>query len=251
MQNFTNNRIIFLIIFAGIFSINLYGGWWGKGTELINKVKAKNSSSSELTTSEIANGLKEALKVGTENVVKKIGKTDGFFKDPNIHIPLPENLRKVKDTLSKFGLSEKLDQLELKLNRAAELATPKAKKLFWDAIKQMTIGDVNKIYHGPEDAATQYFKSKMSEPLKNEMKPVVEKTINQVKAVQTYNSILKTYNSLPFVKPINGNLTEYVLNKTLDGIFFYLAKEEAAIRRNPAKRTTELLRKVFGGYYKK
>ena len=114
----------------------------------------------------------------------------------------------------------------------------------------MTIDDVNRIYHGPKDAATQYFKRKMSSKLKEEMRPIVERTINQVGAVKIYNLILQKYNSLPFVNPVRGDLTEYVLNKTLDGIFFYLAKEEAAIRENPAKRTTDLLKKVFGNYYR-
>ena len=233
--------------FIFLFSFNLNAGWWEKGSQLLNKYKSKNSSSSSnLSISEISQGLKEALKVGTENVVKRLGKKDGFFNDEKVHISLPENLQKVKNTLEKVGLANQLNSLELKLNRAAELATPKAKKLFWNAIKDMTIEDVNKIYHGPEDAATKYFRKKMSIPLKKEMEPIVKETLNQVKAVKTYNSILNTYNSLPFVKPVKGNLTEYVLNKALDGIFYYLAKEEAAIRKNPAKRTTDILKKVFG-----
>ncbi len=249
MKKITILCILSLLVFIG----NLYCGWLEKGSQYLKNMsnqKTTNPSKSQLSTTEIINGLKEALKVGTENVVNKLGKQDGFLKDKAIHIPLPEKLQKIKNTLKKIGLSDQLDNLEVKLNRAAELATPKAKKLFLDAISSMSIEDANKIYKGPDDAATQYFKSKMSEPLKQEMKPIVEETLNKVAAVQTYKNIISKYNSLPFVKPINEDLTSYTLDKSLDGIFYYLAKEELAIRKNPAKRTTELLKKVFGSLRK-
>ncbi len=249
MKKITILCILSLLVFIG----NLYCGWLEKGSQYLKNMsnqKTTHPSKSQLSTTEIINGLKEALKVGTENVVNKLGKQDGFLKDKAIHIPLPEKLQKIKNTLKKIGLSNQLDNLEVKLNRAAELATPKAKKLFLDAISSMSIEDANKIYKGPDDAATQYFKSKMSEPLKQEMKPIVEETLNKVAAVQTYKNIISKYNSLPFVKPINEDLTSYTLDKSLDGIFYYLAKEELAIRKNPAKRTTELLKKVFGSLRK-
>jgi len=240
-------RVLLFMLLILFLCGNIYAGWLDKGTELFNQLKSKNNkSNNQLSISEIAAGLKDALKVGTENVVSQLGRVNGFYRDKNIHIPLPKNLQKIKKILKGVGLSKELDNLELKLNRAAELATPKAKKLFWEAISKMTIKDVKKIYNGPKDAATQYFKNKMSIPLKNEMRPIVSKTLNQVKAVQTYNSILKKYNSLPFVKHVHGDISDYVLKKALDGIFYYLAKEEAAIRENPAKRTTEILKKVFG-----
>ncbi len=239
---------LLLICFAiFLFIPNSYAGWLDTGTKFLNEIKNNNyQNNSKLSISEIAGGLKDALKVGTENVVKQLGKINGFYNDKKVHIPLPKNLQKVKKVLNRIGMGKELNDLELKLNRAAEIATPKAKKLFWNAISQMTIDDVKKIYNGPKDAATQYFKNKMSMPLKNEMRPVIENSLKQVKAIQTYNSILKTYNSLPFVKHIKGNIYDYVLDKALNGIFYYLAKEEAAIRENPAKRTTELLKKVFG-----
>ncbi len=239
-------KIIFFIIIFSFYSISSFAGWLENTNQLIDKFQKRKSNN--LSISEISQGLKEALKVGTENVVKKLGKKCGFFYDSKVHIPLPNNLQKIKNTLNKFGMGDQLNSLEFKLNRAAELATPKAKKLFWNAINQMTINDVKQIYNGGDDAATKYFKNKMSMPLKKEMRPIVEQTLNQVKAVRTYNEILNTYNSLPFVKPIKGNLTDYVLDKTLDAIFYYLAKEEASIRKNPAKRTTEILKKVFKNY---
>jgi hypothetical protein len=139
-----------------------------------------------------------------------------------------------------------LDDLELKLNRAAERATPKAKDLFWQAITDMTLEDVRSIYNGPKDAATRYFQDKMSEPLATEMQPIVEQTLSEVGAVKSYNQVMDKYTSIPFVPDVKADLISYTLDKSLDGIFSTLAQEEAAIRTNPAKRSTELLKKVFG-----
>jgi hypothetical protein len=139
-----------------------------------------------------------------------------------------------------------LDDLELKLNRAAEVATPKAKALFGQAISEMTFEDVMNIYNGPEDAATRYFQDKMTPPLAKEMQPVVEQSLAEVGAVQSYDNVMGEYRTIPFVPDVKADLTTYVVEKGMDGIFYYMAKEEAAIRQNPAKRTTELLQKVFG-----
>ncbi len=244
--------IIILAAFSLVFAKHANSSWFNQGKELLKVFSGgktqntkKTTAYAGLTTSEISAGLKDALKVGTENVVKQLGVRDGFYKDNKVHIPLPENLQKIKNTLNKIGMASTLNNLELKLNRAAETATPKAKKLFWNAIADMKISDVKKIYNGPNDAATQYFKEKMGEPLKKEMKPIINKSLSQVEAVQVYNSILDRYNSLPFVKPAEGDISTYVLNKAINGIFYYLSKEEAAIREDPAKRTTQILKKVF------
>ena len=253
MKAYRGLTIIMLIVFSLVFVKEANSNWLNQGRELLkglgnSKVQSPDRATTKnsLTNSEISGGLKDALKVGTENVVKQLGVKNGFYKDKAVHIPLPENLQKIKNTLSMIGMAGTLNDLELKLNRAAEIATPKAKKLFWNAIADMKISDVNKIYNGPKDAATQYFKKKMSTPLKDEMKPIIDESLSKAEAVQTYNSILNRYNSLPFVKPAKGDISTYVLNKAINGIFYYLAKEEAAIRENPAKRTTQLLKKVFG-----
>ncbi len=218
--------------------------WLDKGSELLKSFGGGDKTSA-LTVEEIGAGLKEALKVGSGNVVNQLGATDGFNKDSNIHIPLPASLDKVKSMLSKVGMSSLFEDLELKLNRAAEVATPRAKQLFVDAISVMTLQDVNDIYNGPDDAATQYFKGKMSPQLADEMKPVIETSLSEVGAVKAYDNVMKEYKSLPFVPDVKANLTDHVVEKGMDGIFYYMAKEEAAIRQNPAKRTTELLKKVF------
>lgn len=199
-----------------------------------------------LSNDDIGRGLKEALRVGTENVVGNLGQTDGFNLDPQIHIPLPRQFEQVKNVLGKVGMDSLLTDLELRLNRAAEIATPKAKGLFFGAINDMTLDDVMSIYNGPDDAATQYFKSKMSGPLAIEMKPVVDASLADAGAVKSYDAVMERYNAVPFVRKVDADLSDYVVQKGMDGIFYYLAMEEAAIREDPAKRTTDLLRRVFG-----
>ncbi|OIO74470.1 MAG: hypothetical protein AUJ57_02220 [Zetaproteobacteria bacterium CG1_02_53_45] len=198
-----------------------------------------------LSNTDMVAGLKDALRVGSERVVSQLSKTDGFNKDPQIHIPLPENLQRVKSALGAVGMGYMMDDLELKLNRAAEAATPKAKRIFGDAIKAMTINDAQQILSGPNDAATQYFKGKMSKPLSDEMKPVVQQALSEAGAVQAYDAVMGQYQSMPFVPDVKANLTEHVLDLGLQGVFHYMASEEAAIRTNPVKRTTAILQKVF------
>jgi hypothetical protein len=204
------------------------------------------SGSGSLTQGEMGDGLKEALRVGTEAVVAQLGKTDGFNADKAIHIPLPGQLATVQKALKAAGYSSLVDDLELKLNRAAEQATPKAKALFVDAIAAMTIQDAQKILSGPDDAATQYFRKSMGPGLATEMKPIVDATLAEAGAVQAYDAMMGQYKALPFMPDAKANLTDYVVEKGMDGIFHYVAKEEAAIRTNPAARTTDLLKKVFG-----
>ncbi len=229
---------LMLLFYAGNASAGLFD-------KLKDKLGSSNKSSAD--TEEVGMGLKEALTVGTGNVVAQLGEPGGFSDDPLIRIPLPAQLDKVQNVLDKLGMSSLLTDLESRLNEAAEVATPKAKSLFVDAIKDMTLDDVMAIYKGPDDAATQYFRQKMSAPLAAEMKPVVDESLADVGAVQSYDNVMKQYKTLPFVSEVDTDLGSYVVEKGMDGIFFYLAKEEAAIRKNPAKRTTDLLKKVFGG----
>ena len=228
------------------------GSWWDKGTEILKSVSGDSEKSTTATggsgpsSTDIRDAFKQALRMGTENVVNQLGASNGFYTDPAIHIPLPRQLEKAKTLLAQVGMSSQAEDLELKLNRAAEAATPKAKDLFIQAISEMTFEDLSKIYNGPKDSATQYFQRKMSEPLKLEMQPIVENTLSQVGAVNAYVQLIGQYKTLPLVPEVKANLTEHVLQKGLEGIFYYLAKEEVSIRENPAKQTTALLKKVFG-----
>ncbi len=246
-MNIKNISIIFLIgiLFLGGVTSGLCGSWLDQGKQVLDQF-TKKSSDQQLNTETIDAGLKEALKVGTANVVEKLGQPDGFFDNPKIHIPLPDSMNKVQSALDTVGASSMLDNLELKLNRAAEEATPKAKDLFWQAISEMTLEDVRSIYNGPKDAATRYFQKKMSDPLAQEMKPIISDSLSEVGAIQSYDRIMDRYKSIPFVPDVKANLVSYTLDKSLDGIFTMLAEEEAAIRINPAKQTTDLLKIVFG-----
>jgi len=219
-----------------------------QGKSLLDNVLKSDGSTSgtTLTAADLELGLREALKVGTETVVAQLGTKDGFNGDQSIHIPLPESLEPVQTTLKKFGLSGMLDDLELRLNRAAEAATPKAKALFVQAIEDMTIDDAKKIYEGADDAATQYLKSKMSLPLAEEMRPVVDASLAEAGAIKSYDSAMAAYKDIPFVPDAKADLTDHVVNLGLAGIFDYVAKEEAAIRKDPAKQTTAILKQVFG-----
>lgn len=148
--------------------------------------------------------------------------------------------------LKKIGLSDQIDDLKLKMNQAAETAVPIAKDLFIKSIRDMTFDDVRTIYQGEGDSATQYFKTKMTASLTEKMQPIVAESLAEVGAIQALNQVMNKYQDIPFVSSVNPNLTDYVVEKGIDGVFYYLAEQEAAIRQNPAKQSTELLKKVFG-----
>lgn len=205
-----------------------------------------SDSGGGLSTSDIAGGLRQALSVGSQNVVGQLGRVDGFNSDPVAHIPLPRGLEKVRDVARKVGLSGELDDLETRINRAAEQATPKAKALFLSAISRMSIDDAVGILRGPDDAATQYFRGTMGGDLANAMRPIIDDSLSQVGAVQSFNSLLASYKKIPLAPPIEADLTDHVLEKGVNGIFHYIAVEEKAIREDPLKRTTELMQRVFG-----
>jgi hypothetical protein len=241
----TVSRFLLPVWLVATMASGANGGWADVARQLLGSAGGAGQAT-ELTADELSAGLKEALRVGTERVVQQLGRLDGFTADAAIRIPLPESLAPAVNVLRKVGLGELLDGLELKLNRAAEDATPKAEALFRNAIAAMTFADVGAIYEGPEDAATQYLRSSMSEGLAAAMRPLVEESLASVGAVQAYENVMARYRALPFAPAADADLTEYVVAKGMDGIFHYVAREEAAIRADPAKRTTELLRRVFG-----
>ncbi|WP_019529687.1 DUF4197 domain-containing protein [Dasania marina] len=237
-----------LLCCSVVTSVSVYAedSWWQKGLNSLKTLKADQPIASELSADDMAAAFKQALQLGSDKVVTQLAKVDGFNTDPAIHIPLPAAINQAKALLDKVGMAAAVDELELKLNRAAELATPKAQALFVEAIKTMTFDDVRAIYQGPEDSATQYFKSKMQSSLAAEMQPIVNDSLSQVGAIKVYEQLISEYKSLPFVPDLTANLNEHVVNKGMDGIFYYLAKEEAAIRKDPVQQTTVLLKKVFG-----
>ncbi|MDH5297712.1 MAG: DUF4197 domain-containing protein [Desulfobulbaceae bacterium] len=221
--------------------------WWEKGVSIFNSGQSGTGQQGTLSAPDVSQAFQEALRIGSGKVVSQLGRPDGFNNDPAVHIPLPQGLATAKSMLTRIGMAGLADDLELKLNRAAEAATPKAKVLFLQAISNMTFDDAMKLYQGPEDAATRYFQEKMSAGLAEAMHPIVEQSLAQVGAVQAYDNMIRQYRTIPLVPDIKANLTDHAVEKGMAGIFHYLAKEEAAIRRDPARQTTALLKRVFGG----
>lgn len=199
-----------------------------------------------LSSEDIVAGLKDALRVGVDTVTGQLGSADGFNGDANVHIPLPRELQTVQSTLRKIGMAAIADDVELKLNRGAEAAMPRAKELVWKAINEMTLEDAKGIYDGPNDAATQYFRRVATTDLKTTVSQVLDQTLQDVGAVAAYDQMIGQYKAVPFVPDVKANLTAHATQLALDGLFRYLAQEEAAIRQDPAKRTTDILTKVFG-----
>ena len=199
----------------------------------------------ELSESEIVDGLKQALEIGTKKAVNLVSKKNGFMKNPKIKIPLPENVKKAESVLRNIGFGSNVDEFELSMNRAAERAAPKAKSIFWDSIKKMSFSDARKLLDGPDDAATQYFKDNTSTQLHQAFKPIVNQAMSEVGVTQTYQSVDRAIQALPYIQALSLDLDKYVTDKALDGLFLMLAEEEKKIRQDPAARVTELLKKVF------
>ena len=201
---------------------------------------------SGLSDVKIGSGLKEALKIGTENAVGFTGKKDGFFLNQAIKILMPEKLRTFEKGLRAVGYGPQVDELVLSMNRSAEKATPFAKQIFWDAIGEMTFDDVKKIFSGNDTAATDYFKGKTTNKLTDVFKPIVSNSMNEVGVTRQYKELVGRYESIPFVKKESFDLDQYVVTKALDGLFHMVGEEETKIRKNPTARTTDLLKEVFG-----
>jgi hypothetical protein len=201
---------------------------------------------SAASNTEIVNGLKEALQIGTENAVQTVSKLDGYYKNPKIRIPLPDSVQKTEKILRAAGYGSKVDEFELSMNRAAEKAAPQAKGLFMDAIKQMTFMDAKKILNGRENEATLYFKDKTSPRLKEVSKPIVHQAMGEVGVTKSYQDLEQSARSVPFAGTFAFDLDQYVTDRALDGLFLMVAEEEKKIRQDPMARTTDLLKKVFG-----
>lgn len=206
------------------------------------------TSRGQLSNTEIINGLKEALKIGAQNSTGNASAVDGFYKNQLLFIPFPQEAIEVKNTLEKAGFKKPVDDFVLSLNRAAEEASKKAYPIFADAILGMSITDAMGILKGADNAATSYLKTKTSQQLAAAFKPIVNEALQKVKVTSYWTPVVNTYNKLTILtgtKQVNPNLEEYVTGKAIDGLFVLIANEEAKIRKDPAARVTELLKKVF------
>jgi hypothetical protein len=194
----------------------------------------------------IVKGLKEALASGTERAVKAVGKQDGYFGNEAIKILMPEKIQNVANLLGRFGFHEEVDAFILSMNRAAEQAAPKAAGYFADAVREMSIDDAQGILKGGDTAATEFFRKKTGDKLYQEFKPVIAKKMGEVGVTSAYKDMMGKYATLPLMGKETLDLDHYVTNKSLDGLFTMLGEEERKIRQNPAARTSEILKKVFG-----
>jgi len=195
---------------------------------------------------EIGNGLKEALEVGIAEGANRLSMEDGYFGNSLIKVLLPPEAAKVETTLRSLGLGSMVDKTIESLNRGAENAAKEAAPIFVSAIKSMTINDATSILLGEENAATSYLKSSTSAQLTAAFTPVIEASLNEVNATKYWTEMITRYNKIPLVEDVNPDLTSYVTEKALDGLFIMVAKEELQIRENVSARSSDLLQKVFG-----
>jgi len=230
-------------ILFGLLTMGLAEGAQGQ----INLKKLKKSlEGGSVSTEEVALGLKEALTNGVSKGSDLVSQVDGYFRNPEIRIPFPQEVKQVESRLRQIGLGDEVDKFVLTLNRGAEDAAKEAKPIFVEAVRQMTIQDAWSILRGEQDAATQYLKSSTSSLLKEKFKPIIQNSLSKVNATKYYGDLVNSYNRIPLVQKVNPDLDEYATDKAIEGLFVMIAKEEKNIRENPLARTSELLKKVFG-----
>jgi hypothetical protein len=221
------------------------------GCDTLNQVAQTTAQQLGNPTSlEINNGLKQALELGTNKSSEQLSAVNGFFADAAVKILFPPEAQKVEKTLRSIGLGKLADNVILSLNRAAEDAAAQAKPIFVNSIKQMTITDVTNILLGNQDAATQYFKRTTTSQLSAKFKPVIQTSLNKVGATKYYTDAATAYNKVPFVTKVNTDISSYVTQQAINGLFVKIAQEELNIRQNLSARTTPLLQKVFSYYDK-
>ena len=234
-----------VILFAQKDSSSNINGMFKKASSLFGKKSSSGKSSSGLSSSEIVSGLKEALSLGAQKSGDKLSATDGFFKDAAVKILLPQQIRDVESKMRMLGFGKLVDNAELSMNRAAEDASKAAAPIFLDAIKKMTVTDALNILRGSDTAATGYLRKTTSPELTTAFRPVIETSLKKTDANKYWKDVFSTYNKFTS-KPVDTDINSYVTGKALDGLFYYVAQEEIGIRKNPAKRVTDVLKNVFG-----
>ncbi|MEX0996512.1 MAG: DUF4197 domain-containing protein [Flavobacteriaceae bacterium] len=213
--------------------------------ELQQVVNSLPQGGGELTNADIASGLRQALDKGIDKQVSKLTQTDGFFKNELVKVLLPQELQKVDKTLRDIGLGNLADEGLKVLNRAAEDAVKEATPIFVNAVQEITFDDAKNILLGSDNAATQYLSNKTTNQLYGKFSPVISNSLDKVGATQVWSNIITQYNAIPLTNNVNPDLTDYVTQEALKGVFTMIAVEEKEIRTNFSSRTTDLLRKVF------
>jgi hypothetical protein len=202
-----------------------------------------------ITSREAAAGLKAALERGSTVAVASLGRSDGFFGNPQVKIPLPESMQRAEKLMRRFGMGKHADELIVTLNRAAEAAVPEARQLFVDSVRKMTVQDAKGILQGGDTAGTAYFRRMTEDPLRKRFLPIVKRTTEKVGLAQHYNNYAEKGFALGLVKEEDSNLDDYVTQKALDGLFLVVAEEEKQIRKDPVSAGTAIIRKVFGALH--
>tara|TARA_B100002051_G_C16689033_1_gene614369 strand:- start:691 stop:1407 length:717 start_codon:yes stop_codon:yes gene_type:complete len=212
-----------------------------KASQSVNIIQSDLS----LSEDKIKKGLEEALKKGSKYAVSQASKHDGFNASKLIRIHFPSQAINIKRGLVKIGFQNQIEFFEESMNRAAELASKQALPILISAIKEMNINDVYSIYKGNVNAATIFLKQQTSQKIYKELKPIVIISMQEIKVTQKWNMLSKKYNSLPFTKPVNTDLEDYITNKTIYGLFVLVEQQEKEIRNNPVARTSDILKQVF------
>ena len=209
------------------------------------------ASTNNLSHQDVTRGLKDALAEGAAKAVSSLGRPDGFLLNDKVRIPLPESLQNVESVMKALGQGKRVEALKTSLNRAAEAAVPEAKTLLIDAIKNMSVADAKAVLTGGDDAATKYFRQATEAKLHDRFLPIVGKTVKGHKLTEQYDRIAGSASQVGLIGKEQANMSEYVTSKALDGLFFMIAEEEKAIRRDPLGRSSEYVRKVFGSLQKR
>ena len=239
--------ILMVIVLFLVFTPFSYAGWRDYFKN-IQKTLGKSTTSRGLSQDKIGNGLKEALRIGAENAVKKVSILDGYYGNPEIRITLPDSVLKVEKVIRTFGYGSQLDAFTESMNRAAEKAAPAARDLFWGTVKGMTFEDAMKILKGRDNEATLYLKDKTWDKLLETFKPVVNQAMGSVGVTKRYQDLEARVRNIPVIgQSLGVDIDNYVSEKALNGLFLMLEREEQKIRKDPAARVTDLLKEVFGG----
>jgi Protein of unknown function (DUF4197) len=199
-----------------------------------------------LTQADASRGIKDALGLAALNATTRLGQRDGFFAAPRVHIPLPGILGETQRRLSGFGMAGPLDDLELRLNRGAEAAMPEAAGLFTTAVRTMTLTDAIEIVRGPQDSATRYLRGRTEVRLTSLLRPPMTAALTQSGAFTLLREVARNFRMSAMATDLRTQIITFATTKALDGAFLYIADEERAIRSDPMRRTTDILRRVFG-----
>ncbi len=221
----------------------------GQSSDILGSIKKTigGGSGSSLSSDDIVAGLKQALSLGAQKSADRLSVVNGFLDDKAVEILMPPQAQKVEKTLRNMGMGKLVDDAIASMNHAAEDASKSAAPIFLNAIKNMTVTDGVNILKGSDTAATAYLRKSATPQLTKAYTPVIDSSLQKTGATKYWKDVFDTYNKIPLVSKVNPDLSSYVTQKAIDGIFYYVAQEEIKIRKDPAAQVTDLLKKVFGG----